>query len=84
MLIDVDRKYLKIYVTDPKEDAQWFIAISGFQHRWEFGLTRDMYEDGRDMMMSRYYLYAQHFNREGLKIKTHQFPRKNRWTRVTY
>ena len=77
-MIDLETKYLSIYFYTPKDEGSWFIGVSAFRHRWEFGLDRDWW----DCQPSRYYLYAQQFNKAGLKINQYEFPRKNRWAHV--
>lgn len=83
MMVDFDKKWLSVYGHSPKGEGQWFFAFQILRKRWEFGVDCDWHEEGRDMIRSRYYLYAQQFNHEGLKLNHYEFPRKNRWTHVT-
>lgn len=82
-MINVETKWLEICSHSAKEEGSWFFGISAFRHRWEFGFDRDWHEDGAEMVASRYYLYAQRFDRDGLTVRQYEFPRKNRWTHVT-
>lgn len=80
MQVDIEKKWLDLYIETPKEEDSWFLGASVFRKKYEFGLTRD-WDDFSGY--SRYYLYALRFNREGLRADRWEFPRKNRWTHVT-
>lgn len=79
MLIDIKKKWLDLYVETPKEEGSWYLGVSAFRHKYEFGLTRDWEDCG----YSRYYLYALRLQGNGLRDNRWEFPRKNRWTHVT-
>lgn len=83
-MIDIERKYVEIFVNAPWEptETEWFIGIQLFRKHWEFGLTRDGYEDGRDYVLSKYYVFA-HRIKGPKETKRLEFPRKNRWSHVT-
>lgn len=81
-MVDIEHRWLQVYGHSPKTEGEWFFAISAFRHRWEFGLTRDYQELGRDLITSRYYIYAQRVNDEGRAVDKFEFPRKNRWSHV--
>jgi len=77
--MDIDTKWLKVVAESPRWGGSWFLGVSVFRHRWEFGLDRDWCNDE----YSRYYLYLQHSDKAGALITQYEFPRKNRWTHVT-
>jgi hypothetical protein len=83
-MIDIERKFLEVYAHSPWEsgETEWFIGVQAFRKVWEFGLTRDGYEDGRDYVLSRYYVFAHRLKgkKQGTRL---EFPRKNRWSHVT-
>jgi hypothetical protein len=77
-LIDIEHKWLQLFIETPWDEGSWFFGLSVFRHRWEIGFTRDWHKAGRELFASAYYVYLTRFNSDGLRKAHYQIFTENR------
>lgn len=79
MKIDINQRWFEFYMETPKSEGEWFLGMSMFRKKWEWGITRD-----HDIKPNGEYLHSNYFffvsKLSGVWMgHTFEFPTNKRW-----